>query len=116
MPRRSSLDPQLNQIRDWVGQGRTVPWIAYQLEVLVSELQASIRERVPWLGKVVKTTTFGAFVELGKHVEGLLHISNVAPGRRVSAVEEVLNKGDEVRVSVVEVDQRTRTHWIATGE
>jgi polyribonucleotide nucleotidyltransferase len=56
-------------------------------------------------GKVVKTTTFGAFVELAKGTDGLLHISNVAPGQRVGTVEEVLNKGDEVEVRVVEVDR-----------
>ncbi|HEV3053716.1 MAG TPA: polyribonucleotide nucleotidyltransferase, partial [Solirubrobacteraceae bacterium] len=56
-------------------------------------------------GKVVKTTTFGAFVELSKGTDGLLHISNVAPGRRIATVEEVLNKGDEVDVRVVEVDR-----------
>ena len=56
-------------------------------------------------GKVVKTTTFGAFVELSKGTDGLLHISNVAPGRRIATVEEVLNKGDEVAVKVVEVDR-----------
>ncbi|MHB1836857.1 MAG: S1 RNA-binding domain-containing protein, partial [Solirubrobacteraceae bacterium] len=56
-------------------------------------------------GKVVKTTTFGAFVELSKGTDGLLHISNVAPGRRIDSVEEVLNKGDEVTVKVVEVDR-----------
>jgi polyribonucleotide nucleotidyltransferase len=58
-----------------------------------------------YTGKVVKTTTFGAFVELAKGTDGLLHISNVAPGQRVETVEEVLNKGDEVRVRVVEVDR-----------
>ncbi|MGZ4173862.1 MAG: polyribonucleotide nucleotidyltransferase [Solirubrobacteraceae bacterium] len=56
-------------------------------------------------GKVVKTTTFGAFVELAKGTDGLLHISNVAPGRRIDTVEEVLNKGDEIHVLVVEVDR-----------
>jgi polyribonucleotide nucleotidyltransferase len=56
-------------------------------------------------GKVVKTTTFGAFVELAKGTDGLLHISNVAPGRRIDTVEEVLNKGDEIQVLVVEVDR-----------
>jgi polyribonucleotide nucleotidyltransferase len=56
-------------------------------------------------GKVVKTTTFGAFVELAKGTDGLLHISNVAPGRRIATVEEVLNKGDEILVKVVEVDR-----------
>jgi polyribonucleotide nucleotidyltransferase len=56
-------------------------------------------------GKVVKTTAFGAFVELAKGTDGLLHISNIAPGRRIASVEEVLNKGDEVDVRVVEVDR-----------
>jgi polyribonucleotide nucleotidyltransferase len=56
-------------------------------------------------GKVVKTTAFGAFIELAKGTDGLLHISNVAPGRRIASVEEVLNKGDELHVRVVEVDR-----------
>ncbi len=55
--------------------------------------------------KVVKTTTFGAFVELSKGTDGLLHISNVKPGERVDTVEDVLNKGDEIHVRVVEVDR-----------
>ncbi|MCC6830778.1 MAG: polyribonucleotide nucleotidyltransferase [Thermoleophilia bacterium] len=54
--------------------------------------------------KVVKTTTFGAFVELTKGVDGLLHISNLAPGR-VDKVEDVINRGDTVDVTVVEVDK-----------
>jgi polyribonucleotide nucleotidyltransferase len=58
-----------------------------------------------YTGKVVKTTTFGAFIELAKGTDGLLHISNVAPGRRVDSVEDVLNRGDEVDVRVVEVDR-----------
>src|SRR6059058_521210 len=56
-------------------------------------------------GKVVKTTTFGAFIELAKGTDGLLHISNVSPGQRVDTVEDVLNKGDEIQVRVVEVDR-----------
>ena len=56
-------------------------------------------------GKVVKTTTFGAFIELAKGTDGLLHISNIKPGERVDAVEDVVNRGDELRVKVVEVDR-----------
>ena len=54
--------------------------------------------------KVVKTTTFGAFVELSKGVDGLLHISNLGSGR-VEKVEDVLNRGDSVDVRVEEVDR-----------
>jgi polyribonucleotide nucleotidyltransferase len=58
-----------------------------------------------YTGKVVKTTTFGAFVELSKGTDGLLHISNIKPGERAESVEDVLNRGDEVHVRVVEVDK-----------
>jgi polyribonucleotide nucleotidyltransferase len=56
-------------------------------------------------GKVVKTTTFGAFIELSKGTDGLLHISNISPGQRAETVEAVLNRGDDVKVRVVEVDK-----------
>ena len=56
-------------------------------------------------GKVVKTTAFGAFVELSKGTDGLLHISNVVAGEHPATVEEILNKGDEIAVRVVEVDR-----------
>jgi len=58
-----------------------------------------------YTGKVVKTTTFGAFVELAKGTDGLLHISNIAPGQRPDSVEDVMNRGDEINVRVVEVDK-----------
>jgi polyribonucleotide nucleotidyltransferase len=56
-------------------------------------------------GKVVKTTAFGAFIELTKGTDGLLHISNVKPGERVDSVDDVLSQGDELDVTVVEVDR-----------
>jgi polyribonucleotide nucleotidyltransferase len=56
-------------------------------------------------GKVVKTTAFGAFIELTKGTDGLLHISNVKPGERVESVDDVLSQGDELDVTVVEVDR-----------
>jgi polyribonucleotide nucleotidyltransferase len=56
-------------------------------------------------GKVVKTTTFGAFVELTKGTDGLIHISNLKPGERAESVEDVVNKGDQLTVRVVELDK-----------
>src|SRR3954466_4916638 len=58
-----------------------------------------------YTGKVVKTTTFGAFVELSKGTDGLLHISNLVPGGRAESVEAVVNRGDEVTVRVVELNK-----------
>ena len=57
------------------------------------------------LRQVVKTTTFGAFVELVKGTDGLLHISDVKPGERVDSVDDVLSAGDLIDVTVVEVDK-----------
>src|ERR671925_240573 len=71
----------------------------------IRQLTKEVEVGDEYTGKIVKTTTFGAFVELAKGTDGLLHISNIAPGKRVGTVEEVLNKGDEIAVRVVEVDR-----------
>jgi polyribonucleotide nucleotidyltransferase len=57
-----------------------------------------------YTGKVVKTTDFGAFVELKKGTDGLLHVSNVGPGR-VGHIEDVVERGDVLDVLVQEVDK-----------
>jgi polyribonucleotide nucleotidyltransferase len=57
-------------------------------------------------GRVVKTTDFGAFVELKKGTDGLLHISRLGQkGERVKSVEDVVSRGDTVTVEVVEIDK-----------
>lgn len=58
-------------------------------------------------GKVVKTTNFGAFVELTPGRDGLVHISRLAPGR-VQNVEDVVKQGDRIKVRVVEIDKQNR--------
>ncbi len=57
-----------------------------------------------YTGKVVKTTDFGAFVELKKGTDGLLHVSNVGPGR-VAHIEDVIARGDLLDVVVQEIDK-----------
>jgi polyribonucleotide nucleotidyltransferase len=78
------------------------------VEACIARIQAMTREAEvgdTFNGKVVKTTTFGAFVELVKGTDGLLHISAVKPGERVDTVEDVLSAGDMLDVTVVEVDR-----------
>jgi polyribonucleotide nucleotidyltransferase len=75
--------------------------LAEHIRVMMKEVEVGDE----YVGKVVKTTTFGAFVELTKGTDGLLHISNVSPGERVESVEDVLSRGDEISVRVVEVDR-----------
>ena len=54
------------------------------------------------VGRVTSTTSFGAFVNLKPGTDGLVHISKLAP-RRVNAVEDVVHKGELVKVEVIDV-------------
>jgi polyribonucleotide nucleotidyltransferase len=89
-------------IRIYAPTGTQVEAAVARIEGMTKE--AEIGDRYP-AAKVVKTTTFGAFVELTKGTDGLLHISNVKPGGRVETVEEVLESGQEIDVTVAEVDR-----------
>ena len=62
-----------------------------------------------YLGTVVKTTNFGAFVSLMPGKDGLLHISklrSLAGGKRVDAVEDVVSVGQKIQVQIAEIDDR----------
>jgi len=59
-----------------------------------------------YLGTVVKTAAFGAFVSLLPGKDGLLHISKLGNGKRIDKVEDVLNVGDKIRVEIADIDQR----------
>ncbi|HMD11069.1 MAG TPA: polyribonucleotide nucleotidyltransferase, partial [Marmoricola sp.] len=68
-----------------------------------------------YLGTVVKTTTFGAFVSLVPGRDGLLHISKLrglAGGKRVDNVEDVVKVGDKVQVQIAEIDPRGKLSLI----
>jgi polyribonucleotide nucleotidyltransferase len=76
-------------------------------DAAISVIQAMTKEPEvgdTYTGKVVKTTEFGAFVELKKGTDGLLHVSNVGPGR-VAHIEDVITRGDVLDVLVQEVDK-----------
>jgi polyribonucleotide nucleotidyltransferase len=55
-------------------------------------------------GTVVKTTTFGAFVNLVPGRDGLVHISKLGRGKRLASVEEAVKEGDTLTVLVEDVD------------
>jgi polyribonucleotide nucleotidyltransferase len=57
-----------------------------------------------YMGKVVRIETYGAFVEIMPGTDGLLHISQL-DNKRVNAVEDILQMGDEVLVKVIEIDK-----------
>jgi small subunit ribosomal protein S1 len=58
-------------------------------------------------GKVTKVVTFGAFVEILDGVEGLVHISELAP-HHVESPREIVHPGDEIRVRILEIDSERR--------
>ncbi|MHA6781355.1 polyribonucleotide nucleotidyltransferase [Pseudonocardia saturnea] len=59
-----------------------------------------------FLGTVVKTAAFGAFVSLVPGKDGLVHISKLGNGKRINKVEDVVNVGDKIRVEVSDIDNR----------
>ncbi|WP_129360612.1 polyribonucleotide nucleotidyltransferase [Rothia uropygioeca] len=83
-------------------------------EAARSAINAIANPQVPevgerYLGTVVKTTTFGAFVSLTPGKDGLLHISELRKlndGNRVSDVEDVVGVGQKVQVEITKVDDR----------
>ncbi|MGI9196443.1 MAG: polyribonucleotide nucleotidyltransferase [Candidatus Nanopelagicales bacterium] len=79
-----------------------------KINAIANPTMPEVGER--YLGTVVKTTTFGAFVSLVPGRDGLLHISEIkklAPGKkRLENVEEVLKVGDKVEVEIKEIDPR----------
>jgi polyribonucleotide nucleotidyltransferase len=88
-------------VRVYAASGELVDACIDRIQSMTKEAEVGDK----FTGKVVKTTAFGAFIELTKGTDGLLHISNVKPGERVGAVEDVLKPGDELDVTVVEVDR-----------
>ena len=69
-----------------------------------------------YLGTVVKTTTFGAFISLMPGKDGLLHISkmrDLVDGKRVDNVDDVVSVGQKIQVEIAEIDQRGKLSLIA---
>ena len=69
-----------------------------------------------FLGTVVKTTDFGAFVSLLPGRDGLVHISKLGRGKRVSKVEDVVKLGDKLRVEIADIDNRGKISLIPVDD
>jgi polyribonucleotide nucleotidyltransferase len=69
-----------------------------------------------FLGTVVKTTDFGAFVSLLPGRDGLVHISKLGRGKRIAKVEDVVNVGDKLRVEIADIDKRGKISLILVSE
>ncbi|SDY02715.1 polyribonucleotide nucleotidyltransferase [Amycolatopsis xylanica] len=69
-----------------------------------------------FLGTVVKTAAFGAFVSLLPGRDGLVHISKLGNGKRIAKVEDVVNVGDKLRVEIADIDNRGKISLIVVRE
>ncbi|HHU70003.1 MAG TPA: polyribonucleotide nucleotidyltransferase [Thermoanaerobacterales bacterium] len=80
---------------------------AKKAEKLIEDLTRDVEVGSIYLGKVLRTTNFGAFVEILPGKEGLVHISKLEK-TRVDKVEDVVNVGDEILVKVTDIDHQGR--------
>ncbi len=69
-----------------------------------------------FLGTVVKTTDFGAFVSLMPGRDGLVHISKLGKGKRIAKVEDVVNVGDKLRVEIADIDKRGKISLVLVAD
>ncbi|MDV7135547.1 polyribonucleotide nucleotidyltransferase [Williamsia muralis] len=69
-----------------------------------------------FLGTVVKTTTFGAFVSLLPGRDGLVHISKLGKGKRIGKVEDVVNVGEKLRVEIADIDDRGKISLVPVDD
>ena len=70
--------------------------------------QEILRPGTPVKGKVVRTTDFGAFVELQENIEGLLHISELGGSKELTHAKQAVTEGDEIHVVIERVDKEQR--------
>jgi polyribonucleotide nucleotidyltransferase len=123
----------INQIQDDTGADLTVEddgtiYIAAvdgeKAEAALRAVRSIVSPQLPevgerYLGTVVKTTTFGAFISLTPGKDGLLHISQIrklAGGKRVENVEDVLKIGEKVQVESGEIDPRGKRSLVPVRE
>ncbi|AJK69113.1 polyribonucleotide nucleotidyltransferase [Corynebacterium marinum] len=84
--------------------GESVDAALEKINSLANPQLPKVGER--FLGTVVKTVAFGAFVSLTPGRDGLIHISNLGGDQRVEKVEDVINVGDKIQVEIADIDNR----------
>ncbi|GAB3683133.1 polyribonucleotide nucleotidyltransferase [Saccharopolyspora tripterygii] len=90
-------------------------------EAAIDKINAIANPQLPkvgerFLGTVVKTAAFGAFVSLLPGKDGLVHISKLGQGKRIGKVEDVVNVGDKLRVEIADIDNRGKISLVLVGD
>jgi polyribonucleotide nucleotidyltransferase len=94
---------------------------AAAVSAAVDKINAIANPQLPkvgerFLGTVVKTTAFGAFVSLLPGRDGLVHISKLGNGKRIAKVEDVVNVGDKLQVEIAEIDGRGKISLVPVAD
>ncbi|AQQ15490.1 Polyribonucleotide nucleotidyltransferase [Corynebacterium glaucum] len=85
-------------------QGSAADAAIEKINAIANPQMPKVGER--YLGTVVKTVAFGAFVSILPGTDGLIHISNLGGNTRIENVEDVINVGDKVEVEIRDIDNR----------
>ena len=93
------FDNEKERVSLGLKQLKADPWEAVQAQYVVGTKTK---------GKIVSLTEYGAFVELGEGIEGLIHVSEMSWTKRVKHPSQILKVGDEVDVQVLEIDSANR--------
>jgi len=101
------------------GKDETRPRISLSRRALERDPWKDVAERFPegteMTGRVMRTESFGAFIELSPGVEGLVHISEMGSGRRLNHAKEAVQLGQDVKVKVLGVDGAKRRISLSMG-
>jgi polyribonucleotide nucleotidyltransferase len=94
---------------------------AAAVSAAVDKINAIANPQLPkvgerFLGTVVKTTAFGAFVSLLPGRDGLVHISKLGHGKRIAKVEDVVSVGDKLQVEIADIDGRGKISLVPVAD
>ena len=90
-----AIDLEQNKLSLGMKQLKDNPWLTIEEDYAVAQ---------DVLGKVIRLTTFGAFVLIDEKIEGLLHISEIS-GKRIRSIEEILTVGDTVNAKILKISK-----------
>jgi small subunit ribosomal protein S1 len=101
------------------GKDESRPRISLSRRALERDPWKDVGERFPegteMTGRVMRTESFGAFVEIAPGIEGLVHISEMGAGRRLNHAKEAVQLGQDVKVRVLSVDPAKRRVSLSMG-
>ena len=105
MPHNITINPTEKRFK--YDDDTNIPLYILEDDDMIEDIVREFEVGQIYYGTVTRTTSFGAFVDIGGGKEGLVHISKIAK-ERVNKVEDYVKPGDKVPVKVIEIDDQGR--------